>query len=280
MAILKNLTINDTGFLQIPSGTIAQRPTSPSQGMIRYNTDFKENEYYNGTDWITGTGENSIVTDGLVLWLDAAEPSSYPGSGTTWTDLSGNGNTGTLVNGVGYNSGNGGSLVFDGVNDFITLATPTNFSGDFSYCAWVYRSVVSPNGYTNVFTSTLQNEQYQLDLTGYQGGFGMYAAGAYNATQSNLISLNTWVNLVWIRKDTGLYGYLNGAEQFNPSNGFNAGLSTVSTAVSKVNKIGAYSTGTSYNLNGNIAQVSIYNRALTAAEVSQNFNATRSRFSI
>jgi hypothetical protein len=55
-----------------------------------------------------------IITDGLVLALDAGNPKSYPGSGTAWTDLSGNGNTGTLVNGTGYNSGNGGSLVFDG----------------------------------------------------------------------------------------------------------------------------------------------------------------------
>jgi hypothetical protein len=61
----------------------------------------------------------SIITQNLVLCLDAANPKSYPGSGTTWTDLSGNGNTGTLVNGVGYNSGNLGSLSFDGVNDYV-----------------------------------------------------------------------------------------------------------------------------------------------------------------
>ena len=60
----------------------------------------------------------SIVTNGLVLCLDAANSKSYPGSGTTWTDLSGRGNNGTLVNGVGYNSGNLGSLVFDGVDDY------------------------------------------------------------------------------------------------------------------------------------------------------------------
>lgn len=58
-----------------------------------------------------------IVTDGLVLCLDAANPKSYPGSGTVWSDLSGNGNNGTLVNGVGYNSNNGGYLTFDGSND-------------------------------------------------------------------------------------------------------------------------------------------------------------------
>ena len=224
----------------------------------------------------------SIVTNGLVLCLDAGNTKSYNAgiSTTAWNDLSGRGNTGTLTNGPTYSSSNGGSIVFDGVDDFITLSTATNFSGDFSYCAWVYRSVVSPNGYTNLFTSTLQNEQYQLDLSGIQGAMGMYVNGAYNSIQSNIIPLNTWVNLVWIRRNTGLYGYLNGVEKFNPSNGNNAGYSTVSTAVSMVNKIGAYSSGTSYNLNGKIANASIYNRALTAAEIQQNFNALRGRFSI
>jgi hypothetical protein len=64
----------------------------------------------------------SIVTDGLVLCLDAGNPKSYPGSGTTWTDLSGNGNNGTLVNGVGYSGDNLGSLSFDGVNDYYNRA--------------------------------------------------------------------------------------------------------------------------------------------------------------
>ena len=71
-------------------------------------------------------GGKPIVTDGLVLCLDAANPKSYPGSGTTWTDLSGNGNNGTLVNGVGYNSDNGGSLSFDGVNDYVSKSSWVN----------------------------------------------------------------------------------------------------------------------------------------------------------
>jgi hypothetical protein len=64
-----------------------------------------------------------IVTSGLVLALDAADKNSYPGSGTTWTDLSGNGNNGTLVNGPTFSSANGGSIVFDGVDDYVTCGT-------------------------------------------------------------------------------------------------------------------------------------------------------------
>ena len=70
----------------------------------------------------------SIVRNGLVLYLDAANPKSYPGSGTTWKDLSGNGNNGTLVNGPTFNSANGGSIVFDGTNDYVittNLLNPT-----------------------------------------------------------------------------------------------------------------------------------------------------------
>jgi len=62
-----------------------------------------------------------IVTSGLVLALDAGNTKSYPGSGTVWTDLSGNGNTGTLTNGPTFNSSNGGSIVFDGVDDFVNI---------------------------------------------------------------------------------------------------------------------------------------------------------------
>jgi hypothetical protein len=223
----------------------------------------------------------SIVTQGLVLALDAADRNSYPGSGTAWVDLSGRDNNGTLVNGVGYNSANGGTIVFDGVNDYVTLSNILTNSGNLTYCAWVYRSVVSPNGYTNLFTSTLQNEQFQLDLTGHPGGFGMFVDGAYNSTTSNLIPLNTWIYICYQRNGTGLYGYLNGVEQFSATTGNTAGFGyNNSTAVSRIDKIGAYSSGTDYNLNGKLGPVHMYNRALTATEISQNFNATRSRFGI
>ena len=194
------------------------------------------------------------------------------------SDLSGNRNFGATAGSPTYNSANGGSLYFEGSDEYVTLSEVLTNSGNLTYCAWVYRSVVSPNGYTNLFTSTTQNEQFQLDLTGYPGGFGVYLNGAYNSNTSNLIPLNTWVYICWQRNGTGLYGYLNGVEQFNPSTGNAQGNSTVSTAVSNINKIGAYSTGTSYNLNGKLGPVHMYNRALSAAEVSQNFNALRSRF--
>lgn len=93
MATLKNTTINDTGYITVPSGTIAQRPAAPTAGMYRYNTDLSCAEYYNGTYWIDPkTGTPPLVTSGLALYLDATNPTSYPSSGgRVWYDISGNG---------------------------------------------------------------------------------------------------------------------------------------------------------------------------------------------
>ena len=79
-----------------------------------------------------------LVTDGLVLCLDAGNTKSYSGSGTTWTDLGGNNNHGTLVNGVGYNSSNGGSLTFDGADDYVDLSTTYSLSAPWTLSAWIY----------------------------------------------------------------------------------------------------------------------------------------------
>jgi len=234
------------------------------------------------------TGGNTIITSGgytihTFTSSGTFTPLTSPlnnGSVYGLQDLTKTSNTAVAVNGPTYNTSTSGVINFDGTNDFLTLTNTLVNPGDFTYCAWIYRSVVSPNGYTNVFLSTLQNEQFQLDLTGYPGGFGMYVNGGYNSTTSNVIPLNTWVYVCWQRNGTGLYGYLNGVEQFNPSNGNNFGYSSVSTAVSRVNKIGAYSNGTSYNLNGRLGPVQFYYKALTLNQIQQNFNAQRGRFGV
>ena len=131
MASLKNVTINDTGHITIPKGTTAQRPGTSSAGMIRYNTETGVTEYYNGTKWVNILTGEDVVTSGLVLWLDAGQTRSYPGSGTTWYDLSGNGNNGTLTNGPTYSSTNGGDLIFDGADDYISInSTNMNFASN------------------------------------------------------------------------------------------------------------------------------------------------------
>jgi hypothetical protein len=79
---------------------------------------------------------NSIVTNGLVLYLDAANRISYVSGSTAWNDMSGFSNNGTLVNGPTFNTGDGGSIVFDGVNDYITLGTQNLISTDFTINLW------------------------------------------------------------------------------------------------------------------------------------------------
>ena len=92
-----------------------------------------------------------ISTDGLVLCLDAANTKSYSGSGTVWSDLSRGGNNGTLTNGPTFNSGNGGSIVFDGVNDYVdcgvsNISLPINIT----LISWIYQSTTT--GYRNIIT--------------------------------------------------------------------------------------------------------------------------------
>jgi hypothetical protein len=209
-----------------------------------------------------------IVTDGLVLALDAANTKSYPQSGTTWTDLSGNGNTGTLTNGPTYSSANGGSIAFDGGNDWVNLGNPSNLNIlNFTICAW-----------SKSFTFTnYQNLIFKGDTAAGQYGIIVNSSGQWTV-QPNIgfisgdsLTLNTWNFLVGTCNGTQITAYRNGQQKAQYS------ISPISRG--SVVSIGADIPNSRY-FNGNIAHVSMYNRALSAAEISQNFNALRSRFSI
>jgi hypothetical protein len=219
-------------------------------------------------------GLEQIITDGLVLLLDAGNPVSYPGSGTTWTDLSGNGNTGTLTNGPTYTSANDGSITFDGVDDYILTSTINHNigTGNFTYSAWVY-----PTGLKNgTLCAFMGNGNYApsfgFDLNGYPSQLGFFWSG-WNGFGTTL-SLNQWYCVTMTRVGTLITGYLNA--NACPVT-YNVGFS-MDNAQYVIGRSGVgYAPDT---FKGNIAQVSIYNRALSASEVSQNFNATRSRFGI
>jgi hypothetical protein len=215
----------------------------------------------------------SIVLNGLVLCLDAANPKSYPGSGTTWTDLSGRGNTGTLTNGPTYSSANSGSIVFDGTNDAIALSNITPTSGA-SFSAWIYI-----NGSNSNFGAIFANWSDVGGGTPYWFGTSagasstiqIYFSGTniYNITS---LSLNTWMLLTITHNGSTSIGYINGIQRASAA-------SSLSTSTNNTS-IGYDITRTNYPFKGNIAQASIYNRALSAAEVSQNFNALRGRFGV
>ncbi len=213
---------------------------------------------------------NSIVTSGLVLALDAANIKSYSGSGaTTWSDLSGNGNTGTLVNSPTYSSLYGGSLVFNGVDGKVS----TNYkpSGVRSYFIWVkFSSLTSASGYQ--VSGTQESNAYTYIGIQNGGDIYYYAGASTGGNIGNPVTVNTWVSLGFVlNADGSRIVYKNGVNIHSNSGGL-GGTATLEFSVGCINN--------AYHINGNIAQVSIYNRALSAAEVSQNYNALKSRYLI
>ena len=213
-----------------------------------------------------------IVTDGLVLCLDSGNTKSYVGSGTTWRDLSGRGNTGTLTNGPTYSSANGGSIVFDGTNDGVSLPTITP-TGGVTFSAFIYI-----NGNNLNFGSVFANwddtgsKPYWIGTVNNNAtSINVYFNGSLISAFTSL-SYYTWIKMTVSHNGSVCNGYINGDLKFSSS-------STLTTS-SYVTSIGYDINRTNYPFKGNIAQAFIYNRALSAAEISQNFNALRGRFSI
>jgi len=232
----------------------------------------------------------SIVLSGLVLALDAANPKSYPGSGTTWTDLSGNGNTGTLTNGPTYSSANGGSIVFDGSNQYVN-STFSFSSRPFSINCWLYFNSLT-GWQTFVGQDTSQSTSFGMiyfqktsnlfaQSTPRQANTFSFAIvntsnAAIYCTDTSTVNANTWYNFCASVSTTDIKLYRNGSLVQTTVN------SDVLATPTGTIKIGAgyFNNAVVDYVNANIPQVQIYNRALTAAEISQNFNALRGRFGI
>jgi hypothetical protein len=214
-----------------------------------------------------------IVTDGLVLALDAANPKSYPGSGTTWTDLSGKGNNGTLVNGVGYNGSNLGSLSFDGVDDRVEIPNSSQLQvNNFTLEAWVYPLNNSENGHIIRKEGSYILSHYWASVQ--KLGVWMQRTGGWESTHANItVPLNTWSHIVGTYDNSAVRIYYNGVQVTSTSK---SGQTRVATNSVLIN--GSVSNSLPQNYNCSI--VKIYNRALTAQEIKQNFNALRGRYGI
>jgi hypothetical protein len=209
----------------------------------------------------------SIVTSGLVLNLDAGNGNSYSGSGTAWTDLSGNGNNGTLVNGPTYSSANGGSIVFDGTNDNVTSSLSSSLGTQFSISVWFKKNNNNAGNPVNFQGSPtlelLVDQNNQLNI--WDGADHLY---------SFTTTIGIWYNMTVVKTSTNFLLYVNNIS--SPVLNFASSYNNANTNFI----IGKHPTNLTNYMNGNIAQVSIYNRALSAEEVSQNFNANRGRFGI
>jgi len=219
-----------------------------------------------------------IVTNGLVLCLDAGNTQSYPGSGTTWTDLSGNGNNGTLTNGPTFSSANGGTIVFDAVNDRVTSVTTIPPAGNVSVFSWIYPT--SFNGMWNIIVTKW------FDPTGLDFHFALKSAAGngtnvrqnlYTTSNSDIygttiFSTNTWYYVGFTLVNGGtLTFYKNAVED---------GISSPVSRTTQNSTLYIADNRGGFGLGGRIPQVSIYNRALSATEVAQNFNALRGRFGV
>jgi len=218
----------------------------------------------------------SIVRSGLVLNLDAANIKSYPGSGTAWTDLSGNGNNGTLTNGPTYSSDNKGSIVFDGVNDYINgPLISSQFTGDMTAEAWI-KLTNSSSDFVRIIGTGAGAGDRTFGLwydTGNRLLWQRYGGGDPSIYPNTpIMTTNTWCHTVATTSGTSHALYLNGI-----SIGTGSGTGPWATSGSAITV--GYGTIHTYH-KGNISNVKLYNRGLTAAEVKQNFEATRSRYGI
>ena len=228
----------------------------------------------------------SIVTDGLVLCLDAANPKSYPGSGTAWTDLLGRGGSGTLVGGPTYSNSGGGSISFDGTDDHI-VANPTSLNSSFSstsvsHFIWVFPT---SQGQIVVELGTTTINQNWHDSNIEINASGAFSFSTWHGSLSNKVvsanqSFNQWYCVGFAYDGTTLTAYINGASigttAFSRQAPYNNGNQTHYALFAN----DSTNMGTNAYGGGRAANFSVYNRALTATQVSQNFNALRGRFGL
>ena len=198
--------------------------------------------------------------------------SSYPlyADWLLWTDLSGSRNHGTLVNSPTYSSTNGGSIVFDGVNNAVSLPTITPTSGA-TFSAWIYTNGTNSNNGT-IFSNwgTGGNAYFIASSAGGRTQILVYFAGTLIFTIT--LPLNTWLLLTITHNGSTVRGYINGVLR-NTSAG-----SLISAT--NVTSIGYDISRSNYPFKGNISAAQIYDRALTADEISTNFNALRGRYGL
>jgi len=219
-----------------------------------------------------------IITDGLVLSLDAGNTKSYPGSGTAWTDKSGFGNNGTLTNGPTFNSANGGSIVFDGTNDYISLLNNNSIlNNSYTIQSWIR---LSGNRF-NILSNLTPDSNSKNNQFGTDGSRNIYFQISLNnntyfyTSTTAVLNTNQWYNLCFTRIGTTAKVYLNGSEISITV----IGASALNLQTYTSNFTIGVNTALNYT-NGSISLLNVYNRALTAQEIQQNYNSTKTRYGL
>jgi len=221
-----------------------------------------------------------IVTDGLVLALDAGNTKSYPGSGTTWTDLSGRGDTGTFGASTAaptYSSANGGSIVFDGVDDYVSITSNTNVAGltTYSVSIWVYCNLGSSGIDSRFFWRGNYGVLLSKDTNNI---FFFYIRSSITGTISNVGTsssvLGNWNNIALTYDGSTMRAYLNG--NLAGSTSMTGGIIDDGPTIVRLGLYPAAGFASSCRISGCLE----YTRTLSAAEIQQNFNATRGRYGV
>jgi hypothetical protein len=262
----ENITMGYAGFHAYINGNI-------SRGRL-YNRGLSSSEiaqnYYQG----------NIVTNGLIVALDASNLVSYPGSGTTWYDMSGNNNNATLANGVAFKSANGGIFDFDGADDYAYISdnSTLDLAGDKSQCIWLYMDQsYSGTGILGKANSSV----FGMALTygwgnGGSTGFQNIAWNSVNdpSLSPNGADINNWYYVVGVQSGGTRYIYVLGANGLRTAS-YSGGTHTWNNALDfTIGQVAGYYT------NMKAGAVHVYNRALSQEEIIQNFNAQRNRFNL
>lgn len=219
---------------------------------------------YTITESTSPNPQSSILTNGLIVYLDASNTASYQSPNTTWNDLSGNNNNATLYNGVGFSTSNNGTLVFDKVDDYVQGAVNPN--------------IQSPYAFTTITwfrPSSVASEQHLTNVKGISQFYVSSAAKLGTSNYGNLsggtVLANTWYMASMSRRlSENSSIYLNDTEVSNgvlPAPGY-----------TNAYVIGNYISGGNYWFGGNIAVSLIYNRALSNSEIAHNFNVFKARY--
>jgi len=271
---------NDAQLISLTNSIAGQSYTTVNECLVYYASQTDKvclNRDYEG-----------IITDGLVLNLDAGFTASYPKNGTTWYDVGGS-NNGTLTNGPTFSTDGGGSIVFDGANDYVDCnSSIVDLNSSFTFASWVkttsnlsdnsnFRRLIGRGDNSSSFTGEWAALTYNTsgNAFAFEIDDDTVKSGMYGTISLNP---NTWYYVVGVINRTNtLYLYVNGVLDSTATDNTSLNVNPPYNLY-----LGAQRSGGNpfFILNGNLPVAQIYNRALSATEILQNYNAQKGRFGL
>jgi hypothetical protein len=285
MKTIHSLSENLSEGMILPKGSSDERG-NPEAGYFRYNTDDKKIEVFDGTDWANMDYAPSYVASGLALHFDAGNPNSYGGTGSTWSDLSQGGNNGSITS-ASYNSE--GYFTFDGSNDYVdtsynpSITTTTEYTYEF----WLKTpsSISAWSPLLDLYGGVSSNNETRLMAIAFAPWVSdkIYVKERVNNTTVELLSDysvidGNWHQICVVATSSVLEIYVDGSSASSTASRVNAsGLVSNSLSHSYMTK----AVNKSDCVAGDLGIVRFYmDKALSASEVTQNFNANKSRFGL